>query len=248
MRLAKIKKGYLVAAAALGVGAMICLPRFASASVQGVCSVCHTMHNSQNGSPMTYNGSTTPNDTLLRGNCIQCHTGTNDGTNVRPYVYSTTAPTYGVTGDTLAGGNFYWVDNGTDADGHNVDMLPNNPVDGTLTYPPGYGAGLTGWTAKVGLQTDMIGSGILTCAGTAGCHGDRTKTNNFSAVHGAHHTDDSVGITGATVGLSYRFLLGITGTEEDDAPGAGSHRWEYQARSEERRVGKECRSRWSPYH
>ena len=25
-------------------------------------------------------------------------------------------------------------------------------------------------------------------------------------------------------------------------------RIEYAARSEERRVGKECRSRWSPYH
>ena len=24
--------------------------------------------------------------------------------------------------------------------------------------------------------------------------------------------------------------------------------WEYGLRSEERRVGKECRSRWSPYH
>ena len=24
--------------------------------------------------------------------------------------------------------------------------------------------------------------------------------------------------------------------------------WEENARSEERRVGKECRSRWSPYH
>src|SRR5256885_5686414 len=24
--------------------------------------------------------------------------------------------------------------------------------------------------------------------------------------------------------------------------------WRYQDRSEERRVGKECRSRWSPYH
>ena len=26
------------------------------------------------------------------------------------------------------------------------------------------------------------------------------------------------------------------------------HRWRQYARSEERRVGKECRSRWSPYH
>ena len=26
------------------------------------------------------------------------------------------------------------------------------------------------------------------------------------------------------------------------------HEWKKQFRSEERRVGKECRSRWSPYH
>src|SRR5256885_17044070 len=36
------------------------------------------------------------------------------------------------------------------------------------------------------------------------------------------------------------------------APTAGGSRWRgsgrHGARSEERRVGKECRSRWSPYH
>src|SRR3989441_9295754 len=34
------------------------------------------------------------------------------------------------------------------------------------------------------------------------------------------------------------------GPIKDDAPGA----WARRLRSEERRVGKECRSRWSPYH
>ena len=28
----------------------------------------------------------------------------------------------------------------------------------------------------------------------------------------------------------------------------GGMDWEFGIRSEERRVGKECRSRWSPYH
>ena len=28
----------------------------------------------------------------------------------------------------------------------------------------------------------------------------------------------------------------------------GHDRWRGKSRSEERRVGKECRSRWSPYH
>src|SRR3712207_7117750 len=33
-----------------------------------------------------------------------------------------------------------------------------------------------------------------------------------------------------------------------DAVGAGEREIVYWCRSEERRVGKECRSRWSPYH
>src|SRR2546430_17629390 len=32
------------------------------------------------------------------------------------------------------------------------------------------------------------------------------------------------------------------------AAGYGSFRYHHARRSEERRVGKECRSRWSPYH
>ena len=32
------------------------------------------------------------------------------------------------------------------------------------------------------------------------------------------------------------------------APGAGAIENQVSIRSEERRVGKECRSRWSPYH
>ena len=40
--------------------------------------------------------------------------------------------------------------------------------------------------------------------------------------------------------------------EEHHPIASGSHEWENQlvdgVRSEERRVGKECRSRWSPYH
>ena len=34
--------------------------------------------------------------------------------------------------------------------------------------------------------------------------------------------------------------------DDDEATGGSTVKWDI--RSEERRVGKECRSRWSPYH
>ena len=38
------------------------------------------------------------------------------------------------------------------------------------------------------------------------------------------------------------------GEGEEAYPGGETHRNNRKSRSEERRVGKECRSRWSPYH
>lgn len=45
----------------------------ASASLKGSCSNCHTMHNSQNGQSMNFDGSATPNEALLKGTCLGCH-------------------------------------------------------------------------------------------------------------------------------------------------------------------------------
>ena len=222
---------YVCIAVALG---LLTLPVCGRASVHGQCSNCHTMHNSQNNLPMNYNGSYTtapnpggsavPNDVLLRGNCLACHTGPNNGSNTTPYVYSTSGVLYTTydsssskyTGNTLAGGNFYWVDSGTDADGHNVDLLPNNPVDNTLTSPPGY----TG--AAWDLSTNP-----LTCAGLYGCHGRRGVAGNFAAISKAHHADTSNTYKpsniyirdGSTLGKSFRFLNGIKGVEDP--------KWEY---------------------
>jgi len=62
-------------------------------------------------------------------------------------------------------------------------------------------------------------------------------------------------VIGCLVLLSMGLTFGKTGNEADalqwDAIGRGEVRETIQAsgeRSEERRVGKECRSRWSPYH
>jgi hypothetical protein len=205
--------------AALGLG-MLFLPAAVTAQVSGPCSDCHTMHNSQDGTPMAtiYDEATgtvipdaTPNEVLLLGDCIACHTGTNDGINTTPYINTIGgAANYGTNNDgttganTLAGGNFYWVTTaGDDTYGHNVDGLAG--LDGNFgdpLMPPGGTAALTSQ---------------LTCAGTTGCHGDRTVTGDFGAISGAHHGNVSGLVTTAnTVGNSYRFLLGVHGNEDGD--------------------------------
>ena len=42
--------------------------------------------------------------------------------------------------------------------------------------------------------------------------------------------------------------LELSGQEKEDAKADMEKMLDYIDRSEERRVGKECRSRWSPYH
>ncbi len=170
------------------------------------CSSCHTMHYSQNGGVLSSWGKSGPYKALVVNDCLGCHTGVNNGQNYIPYVYSTSEPLYGQTGtesntNTLAGGNFFWVANGSDDKGHNVRPFPEDSVFGNT--PPG-GTAL---------------SSQLSCAGTNGCHGDRSKQDEFEAIIGAHHADDTT-IDGKTVGSSYRFLLGIVGYEDPN--------WEYQ--------------------
>ena len=199
--------GQGIALGCLLAGIVLLLPGTGQAKVQGQCANCHTMHNSQGGKSMGYQNEPYARELLLRGDCISCHTGTNDGSNVVPYVYSTTAPTYGAdgtTGNTLAGGNFYWVANGDDTAGHNVGTDGFISQDATLgTVPPG--------------GTDM--GTPVGCAGTTGCHGDPTINGTYPSIKGAHHGDDSV-IDGSTVAKSYRFLKGVLGNEDSD--------WEYQ--------------------
>src|SRR5204863_2444187 len=54
----------------------------------------------------------------------------------------------------------------------------------------------------------------------------------------------------ASVTASFRSATssGPSGVRRQTADSASRTRTRYSGRSEERRVGKECRSRWSPYH
>src|SRR2546430_1679952 len=59
--------------------------------------------------------------------------------------------------------------------------------------------------------------------------------------------DQTLGAADAPPG-SYRSPQGLSLTLDLDAPADADRLFEMLSRSEERRVGKECRSRWSPYH
>jgi len=195
----------------------------ALARVKGLCSNCHTMHYSQNGEILSKWGQSGPYEALLVNDCVGCHTGTNDGTNQTPYVFSTVAPTYGSTGtegNCLAGGNFYWVSQaGGDALGHNVKGLASAD---TLSAPPGFSA------TYPDREGNTVGGGTwpsgqqVTCAGTYGCHGHHNIDDAVKAIYGGHHAVGST-IDGSSVGKSYRFLIGILGLEDPD--------WEYQPTS-----------------
>mgnify|MGYP005838841383 FL=1 len=181
------------------------------AKVSGPCVNCHTMHNSQAGSPMAYTVSSgettytsTPNKGLLNTDCVGCHQGSNSGGPV-PYVLDVSQPTYGATGtegDTLAGGNFYWVSQGNDRAGHNVaGLAAADLAHGNL--PPG--------------STDSAPLSQLTCAGTYGCHGAATEIDATVALLGSHHANDMTAWNdGSTVAKSYRFLDGVRGLEDSD--------------------------------
>lgn len=207
----------------------------ASAVVTGQCSNCHTMHNSQGGSPMNFDGTTTtPTQTLLRGTCLQCHSDTTtsewkDSTTGAPIVYNSGgAPTYGWNSNTegLAAGNFYYCDVvGESVFGHNVSMVNNTAADSDLgtdsPVPPGFVQATkpTAFNNPLQAATDWgpatwDASGQVTCAGTYGCHGNRATAydDSYKGIKGAHHTDDTT-IDGSRVGKSYRFLAGIIGVE-----------------------------------
>lgn len=180
-------------------------PNGVKAGVSGQCTGCHTMHNSQDGASVAYELNTeytgydtvsTPKNFLLKSSCAGCHSSTGTATIVdgTPIVFNTST-----FSDPLAGGNFSYA-RSSDQKGHNVNFFSDQ--DGTLGFTPPGGSAM---------------SSQLTCAGEYGCHGDRSAgKNNYTGVKGAHHTDDSGGITGSSPGASYRFLNGILGTEDDD--------------------------------
>jgi predicted CXXCH cytochrome family protein len=112
---------------------MVLFPVSVQAIVSGPCSDCHTMHNSQNGSPVAYDfdgvsftPSETPKSNLLISSCLGCHSSTGTEALVN-FPGGLTVPivlnTSGYPTPALAGGNFYYTTQGgsdNDAKGHNI--------------------------------------------------------------------------------------------------------------------------------
>lgn len=194
----------------------------------GTCSECHSMHNSQDGQPLRFDGGATPLALLLRADCVSCHAGLNSPANFAPSpararrisstgtlnttvssprITAFSPPTYtwgdspGINGGVLAGGSFYWVTI-NDAYGHNDTTIPGVMPDSRFGNTPPGGTTLTS---------------PLQCAGTNGCHGDPSVSSvPLLALNKAHHNNISGTVDGTTVGRSYRFLLGVKGVEDPD--------------------------------
>lgn len=194
----------------------------ADARVKGKCKDCHSMHYSYEGKEPTYGDRKGPFPVLTKGGCIGCHGQNPVGTQNIITLGKTRIPQilHRMENSELAGGNYYYVADGYNPDyskGHNVldiSIQENPPMD----VPPAFIGSviIPGGTGPVYWPSVQR----LTCAGTWGCHGNRTLKDPYISLYGAHHTDDKE-IDGSEVGTSYRFLYGITGKEHI--------RWEYLA-------------------
>lgn len=162
------------------------------AEITGQCSNCHTMHNSQGGASMAFDGSSGPYPALTRGDCLGCH-GQNTASNMVtgiPQVYHTAATD-------LAAGNFRYLVTGGDAKGHNVVEIDG--VDTTLTSPPGQPHSLSNLRDA------------FACSGHYGCHGTRFSDGTLSGSH--HQNVDGRCDTADKAYNSYRFIYWTKGYE-----------------------------------
>ena len=193
-------------------------PDLSLATITGMCSDCHTMHNSQGGDPMNLDDSAIPNQGLTRMSCYGCHAQGGPtptvmmGSNKVPQVMHSGA-------NHLAGGNFAYItgEAGSKADdskGHNIADLTE--PDATLYGPPGFIHG-SYW-----VNTDRLQCAATDGAQHAGCHGRRNPTQPdypVTGIEGNHHKNESGQLTDVknlTTYKSYRWLHQVKGFESPD--------------------------------
>ncbi len=145
-------------------------------AISGVCSSCHTMHDSQDGNVVATAG---PNGLLLKSSgCLGCHTGA--GIAGAPIVDKNTMT------NVAAGGTFNVAIADDDSKRHDVADI-SALGESAITTTPG----------NAGDSVITVAPNALTCAGAKGCHGNNTAGYDSNAgIRGSHHA------TNAT----YRFL------------------------------------------
>ena len=173
----------------------------ARADVGGVCSNCHTMHYSQNGTVPLEFGQEGPYEILLKDDCIGCHTAPDGSADPLDDEYHT--PFVQGTGlsDTqcLAGG--FFTENGQNHD-------DNSHTLGSTETPVGYNPPdhIGDW-----YKGDDGGEYKFTCAGATGCHGDQTSFDDTQAIKKGHHN----------VSSTYRMLYVYDGVKDVPVVGKG---------------------------
>ena len=192
--------------------AILLLPNPGLAVVRGLCSDCHTMHNSQEGSLVAFSRdnsgqivlSEVPFNRLLKTDCVGCHSDASANTTLdtgmtkTPIVFNLTEPSYPADGSSsaaLAGGNFYWVAHEGDQYGHNVYGIsaPDSRLGGEILAPGGV-------------------AGTDACAS---CH--RTLATAQTGCNGCHVVQHHAAGTGAVAGIDegwYRFLGSVMQRDE----------------------------------
>lgn len=202
MKKSLIRLTIMLAAAAM-IAAFSCP---AQAAVTGPCVNCHTMHNSQGGTPMVFGvGVTGAQKALVKSNCLGCHTTTSGdplpsaGTQAGyPFVKGN-----GFTdANCLAGGFFSYTDDDGDDNKGKAHSLASTVA------PPGYTTGYSWYTGT---------TNGLSCAGSNGCHGAQDELEEMTAIKGGHHSP-----------TAYRILVAYNGGSGSEADVVGTGAADYE--------------------
>ncbi len=194
--------------------ASLMLPTLCMAAVQGECSTCHTMHNSQQGAPVAYIRDSSgqpvlreePFANLLKTDCLGCHSHSDSTTIIdmnganTPIVFNIAEPTYqagGSTNSTLSGGNFHWLINKGDAYGHNVYGIAGEDPRFPLNQAPG-------GEEHTGECVNCHGTLATSQSGCEGCHVP------------LHHADGSQDVVVGRDKGWYRFLGSVMQRREQE--------------------------------
>ena len=188
----------------MAISLLLCGGGIAYAKVTGVCSNCHTMHNSQGGEALDISG---PSATLLKGGCVGCHSSSTSSTTYS--LDTSTVPVVNYTGGSapseyLSGGNFYWVaQSGGDAKGHNVFGIADQDLAITAVEgAPGNLNSCSPSSCHSTLAVEAVEDVGPLYNGPNGCQGCHLNV--------MHHTDDGTGTkyVGTADAGWYRFLSG----------------------------------------